>query len=198
MKLKHVFTLLAVSGLLVATETSFAKRTEAEQATKDAAKIEKKASKTESVDDNSTTDKAAKKAAKAIEDAAKKASKVSAKTRVELIVRAKLDEVANSDEAVEIEEGREATVRYRSKDGKHLLKVRVERFALGSAFLVTVNGISLGEIESIQQPEGIEAGLDLNDGNWPQGLPLELTAGMTVKIVGEAGEIILDGVLAAK
>lgn len=72
---------------------------------------------------------------------------------------------------------------YRIKKGTPELKVRVENLELGTIVDVYIENLLIGSAEVVQDDVGTEAALDFRRGDWPTGLPMELSAGMVVRIM---------------
>lgn len=72
---------------------------------------------------------------------------------------------------------------YRIKKGTPELKVRVENLELGTEVDVYIENLLIGSAVIEEDGTGTEAALDFRKGAWPTGLPMELTAGMVVRIM---------------
>ncbi len=72
---------------------------------------------------------------------------------------------------------------YRVKKGAPQLQVRVENLELGTVVDVYINNVKIGSATIEQDGTGTEAALDFKKGEWPAGLPMELSAGMIVRIM---------------
>ncbi len=93
-------------------------------------------------------------------------------------LRAKFEVDAEAD----VDTNPEFHADYRMKKGVPQLQVRVENIELGTVVDVFIQNLKIGSATVEADGVGTEAALDFKKGQWPAGLPTELTAGMVVRI----------------
>ncbi len=97
-------------------------------------------------------------------------------------LRAKFEDESNQ-ELADADLAPEFHADYRIKKGTPQLKVRVENLELGTVVDVFVGNVKIGSATIEQDGEGTEAALDFKKGEWPAGLPMEITAGTIVRVM---------------
>jgi hypothetical protein len=135
-------------------------------------------------------------AAKDSEKAAKKAGSVSQQSdRIRLLAKFRLDEIPSTDEAVEIEEGRELYVEFRNDRGRLRLKAEASNFEVGTEFEVMVGTTSLGILTVQQLADGTTQGeLSLRDAQ----VTIPVKVGTIVQFIDPSGAIIAEGPMGLK
>ena len=127
----------------------------------------------------------------------KKAAKEQQKNRIELIAKMKQAEVNDEDVAEN-----EASLKYRSRDGKIKLTAEIEGFSDGDIFnmyvVIESQEVLVAKMELISDGDIARQEIEFDEATWPVGIPLVLNIGTAVKVRSEAGALVLEGSLQNK